>query len=122
VRCPDADTFNVSKRLNDRFVAHGGQAGKINFAAQRMLRKVAYVTQLLPRKPGAPHLSDAQVLYALRRQLSACGLFQATINRGGGLGAQLLEDDGPRQHFKRGIAVGQLARPDPGNNRSKNDV
>src|SRR5436190_18558045 len=120
MRSPYAHALDVSERLNDLLIAHGGQAGEINFSAQRMLCQIAYVTELLPRETGAAHLADTEVLNGFRRQPSARGLFQASVDGGGGLGAQLLEDDGTRQHFKRGITVGQLTWPDPGNNRGKN--
>ena len=122
MRRPYTHTFDVSERLDHFFVTQAGQAGKINFTADCVLRQIANVAELLPRNSRPPHLSDAQVLDGLRRQLPARSFFQPAVNSGGGFGAQLLKDDGARQHFKTGLAVGHLAWPDPGNNRSKDDI
>ena len=99
-----------------------GRRAKSTLPLRCVLGQVAYIAKLLPRESGPPHLSHAQVLYGLRRERSACSFFQPTIDSAGGFGAQLLKDDGARQHFEAGIAVGHLAGAYPGDNRGKNYI
>src|SRR5579871_793936 len=122
MRSPYANTFDVSEGFDNLFIAHAGQESKINLATDCVLRQVAYIAELLPRESSPPHLAHTQVLDGLRREWSACSFFQTAIDGSRGFGAQLLKDDGARQHFKAGIAVGHLAGDYPGDNRAKNYV
>src|SRR5262249_29732798 len=119
---PYADAFDVSKRGDYLLIGHLGQFGEIHLAADGMLGQIADVTQLLTRKTGAPHLAHAQVLDGLRSERASGGFFQAAVDGPRGFAAELLENDGPGQHFKSRLAIRHLAGANTGNNRGKDCV
>src|SRR5215469_118588 len=119
VRCPLSNTFDVRKSNHHLFVGQPMQIGKIHLAGKRMLRQVADVSDLLPGEASPAHLAHAKVLDSLWRDFPARSLLQPSVDGARSLAVELLKYNGPRQSFKRSLAVGNFAGANPSDDRGQ---